>query len=189
MIWLTFHHHLRRWSLFDFRWWLSHVQDVLGLNQLIVATDRFWIEQQYSLYYHHQWYKLHPMFELMNNDEFLWNSFKIGNSWVTRKQNSVCDSKWFLGSSKEFESLLNTRGIIFGREEYIIYFIWFTVYEENYHVQAYDAYDILDFMILIHFQWLRFNLFDGPISVYFKLFEWTKIAISQRLNVDQNRKI
>ena len=162
---------------------------VLGLNQPIGATDRFWIEQQYSLYKYHQWYKLHPMFESSNNAKFLWNSFKTGNPLVTRKQNSVCESKWFLGCSKELESLINTRGILFGPEEYIIYSIWLTVYEGSNHMQAYDAYDILDFMILIHFQWLRFNLFDCPISVYFNLFELTKIAISQRLNVDQNRKI
>ena len=70
-------------------------------------------------------------------------------------------------------NFINTRDILFGPEEYIIYSIWYTVYEGSNHVQAYD---ILNFMILIHFQWLRFNLFDGPILVYFKLFEWTKIA-------------
>ena len=73
---------IRRWSLFGPQWWLSHVHSVLGLNQPIDATGRYWIRQQYSLSNNHQWYKLHPMFESSNNPKFLWNSFYRWNPLI-----------------------------------------------------------------------------------------------------------
>ena len=89
IIQLTFHNWIfRRWSLFDLQWWLSHDSAVLGSNQLIDATDRFWIRQQYSLSIYHQWYKLHPMFEWLNTMKSLWKSFKSRNSLISREQKS-----------------------------------------------------------------------------------------------------
>ena len=73
---------IRRWSLFDLQWWLSHVQVVLDLNQPIDTIDRPWIQQQFRLYNNHQWYKLHPMFESLNTMKSLWNSFYRWNPLI-----------------------------------------------------------------------------------------------------------
>ena len=68
---LTFDYQIfRQWSLFDLRWSLIHVHCVLDSNWPIDATGRSWIRQQYPELMHHQWYKLHPMFQLLNKTKF-----------------------------------------------------------------------------------------------------------------------